>query len=252
MNKTALVTGGGTGIGKGICRVLAENGYDIGIHYNKSAEGAKKVQEEIRMMGRNAEIFQADLCCLAEIKRLFSEFETAFGYPYLFVNNSGITKKAPFLEMEEKDFDLMYSLNLKGAYFCMQSAAKLMIKNKTEGCICVISSNNAYAHFADASAYGTFKAALNKAAEHAALELSKYGIRVNTICPGWTDTGASRLEEKEKTFYKIPLKRWCLPEEIGKAVLFFAEDYAKSITGASLTMDGGAVLLSDKGEKYGF
>lgn len=115
----------------------------------------------------------------------------------------------------------------------------------------MISSNNDRAHFANASAYGVIKAGLSKLAEHAAIELASYGIRVNVIAPGWTDTGEARMVQKEDTFYKIPLKRWCTPKEIGQAVLFLCSDMAHSITGTRLVMDGGALLLSDKPEKYG-
>ncbi len=85
-----------------------------------------------------------------------------------------------------------------------------------------------------------------------ALEMARYRIRVNAIASGWTDTGAERLEPKESTYDKIPLRRWVRPEEIGKAVLFLDSDAAASITGVSFVMDGGAQLMSDRGEKYGF
>jgi NAD(P)-dependent dehydrogenase (short-subunit alcohol dehydrogenase family) len=88
----------------------------------------------------------------------------------------------------------------------MQAAAKFMVDTDTNGSIVVISSNNAIAHFAGVSVYGSAKAALNKLSEHVAIELAKYGIRVNTISPGWTDTGAARLDAKQDTYYKIPLK----------------------------------------------
>ena len=87
--------------------------------------------------------------------------------------------------------------------------------------------------------------------QHIALEMSKYGIRCNSISLGWTDTKAARLDEKETTYYKIPLKRWVQPKEIGTAVAFLASDAMASVTGTCLVMDGGAQLLSDKAEKYG-
>lgn len=97
----------------------------------------------------------------------------------------------------------------------------------------------------------TIQAAV-KMAEHAAIELAKYGIRVNTIAPGWTDTGAVRLDKKEDTYYKVPLQKWVSPEEIAKAVEYLSSDAASSITGITLTIDNGALLVSDKRERYGF
>ena len=168
------------------------------------------------------------------------------------MNNAGVTKKSPFLETPEKIFDLMVNVDYKGAYFCMQRAASIMVERGIKGSMILISSNNARAHFADVSVYGSVKAAIQKAAEHMAIELAKYGIRVNTIAPGWTDTGSSRLDDKESTFYKVPMQRWTTPDEVGRAVLYLASESAASITGDTLVIDGGALLVSDKCEKYGF
>jgi len=121
-----------------------------------------------------------------------------------------------------------------------------------KGNIVAIASNNAFCQFARASAYAAMKAGLVKMVRSIGLEMAKYGIRVNAIAPGWTDTGAARLDAKESTYYKIPLHRWVLPEEVGQTVLFFDSPAAQSITGVTLVMDGGAQLLSDKAEKYGF
>lgn len=250
--KTALITGGSGGIGLGIARELAKAGYDVAISYCSSAEKAAAACGELEALGAKTAAIKADLSSVAEIERLFSEFESSFGSLDLFVNNAGVTLKAPFLEMTERDFDTLCDLDFKGSYFCIQYAAKQMVKHGIEGSIAVITSNNAVTHFADVSAYGAIKTGLNKLAEHAALELARYNIRVNCIAPGWTDTGAARLDAKEDTYYKIPLKRWCLPEEIGKAVLFFAADSAASISGATLIIDGCAQHMSDKGERYGF
>lgn len=251
-NKVALVTGGATGIGRGIAIEFAKAGYDVAISYYGNEQKSLEVCELIKSFGVRAINIKADLSNLDGVNKLFHEFSQNFKRLDVFINNSGITKKSPFLETTEEMFDSMCDLNLKGSFFCIQYAAKYMSDNNIKGSIVVISSNNYKAHFADVSVYGSVKTGLTKFAEHAAIELAKYGIRVNTIAPGWTDTGAARLDDKQSTFYKIPLKRWCTPEEIGKTALFLSSEYAESITGATLVIDGGALLVSDKAEKYGF
>ena len=252
MSKNALVTGAGTGIGRAIALELARAGYDVGLHCNASRDGAESAAAEIRALGRHAEVFQADLSDLNAIGGMFEVFQREFSRLDLFVNNAGITLLAPFLEMTPEAFDRNYAVDFRAPYFCCQAAAKIMKDQDGAGNIVVIAPNNAYCRFARASAYGSMKTGLVKMAQHIALEMSKYGIRCNSISPGWTDTKAARLDEKETTYYKIPLRRWVQPEEVGKTVLFLDSPAAASITGADIVMDGGARLLSDRGEKYGF
>jgi len=242
-NKVALVTGAGIGIGRGIAIELAKAGYNVAINYNSSRAEAEEVCKLINSMGVKSVMLQADLSKVDETVKMFNELRNEFDRLDLFVNNSGITMKSPFLETTEEIFDKMCDLNFKGAYFCVQQAAKYMVEKNIPGNIIIISSNHYKAHFDDVSVYGSVKAGLTKFAEHAAKELAKYKIRVNVIAPGWTDTGAPRMAPKESTYHKIPLKRWCTPEEIGKAVLYLTSDYAASITGACLIIDGGAVLV---------
>jgi len=251
MTKTALVTGAGTGIGRAISLELAKAGYDVGLHCNSSTAGAESAAAEIVARGRKAGVYAGDLSKVSEIRRVFADFRRDFGSLDLFVNNAGITLLAPFLEMTEADFDRNCAVDFKAPYFCMQEAAKIMVE-QGKGNIVAIASNNAFCQFARASAYAAMKAGLVKMVRSIGLEMAKYGIRVNAIAPGWTDTGAARLDAKESTYYKIPLRRWVLPEEVGQTVLFFDSPAAQSITGVTLVMDGGAQLLSDKGEKYGF
>lgn len=252
MNRNALVTGAGTGIGRAIALELAKAGYDVALHCNGSRAGAEGAAEEIRRLGRRAHVLQYDLSDVARIGEMFKAFAAEFGRLDLFVNNAGITLLAPFLEMTPADFDRNLAVDFRAPYFCCQEAAKLMKDQEGAGNIVIIASNNAYCRFARASAYGSMKTGLVKMAQHIALEMSMYGIRCNSISPGWTDTKAARLDEKETTYYKIPLRRWVQPAEIGQTVLFLDSPAAASVTGACLVMDGGAQLLSDKGEKYGF
>ena len=249
-NKVALITGGGTGIGKGIAIELAKDGCDIAFSYMSSVEKVEMVRKEIEGLGRKVLAIKADLSKVSGVNEMFDEFEKHFPRLDLFVNNAGVTQKSAFLETSEEIFDSMCNLDYKGAFFCMQRAAKYMIKTNIPGSMVVISSNNAKAHFADVSVYGSAKAAVTKLAEHVAIELAKYKIRVNTIAPGWTETGAARLDDKESTFYKVPLNNWTTPEEIADAVKYLAN--AKSVTGITITIDNGALLVSDKRERYGF
>ena len=263
--KAALITGAGVGIGRGIAYKLADAGYDIAVNFNSSCSEAEEVCESINSSCRGVKAvpIKADISDIAQVKMLFAEFGRHFGSLDLFVNNAGITKKESFLDTDEAMFDQICGVNFKGAFFCVQKAAKYMITHNTLnkadnnnaegetkgdgpgtlGSVVVISSNHYAMHSEDVSLYGSVKAALNKMAEHAALELAKYGIRVNIIAPGWTDTGAPRMAPKEGTLGKIPLKRWCTPEEIGEAVLFISSPHAASVTGACLMIDGGAWLI---------
>ncbi len=251
-NKTVLVTGGGTGIGSGIAIEFAKAGYDVAVSYCGSKEGAEKTVAEIERCGQKGFAVKADVSNLDEIDSMFYKVTEKFSHIDVFVNNAGITEKADFLHTTPELFDKICNVDYRGAFFCIQRAAQLMADSKTKGSIILISSNNAVAHFADVSVYASAKSAAEKAARHAAIELAKYGIRVNTIEPGWTDTGAARLDSKEETYYKVPLKKWTTPEEIGKMAVFLVSDAAASVTGAVILADNGAHLVSDKRERYGF
>lgn len=251
-NKVAFVTGGGFGIGQAIAIELAKVGYDVAITYLGSGENAELTINEIKEMGRRAVAIKADISEYKNIIKMFEKFKEFSPTLDVFVNNAGVTEAAAFLDTTEEMFDNVCTVDYKGAYFCMQTAAKLMVENQTKGNMILISSNHALAHFADVSLYASVKAAAVKSAEHMAVELAKDGIRVNIVAPGWTDTGAKRLGNKEDTFYKVPLQKWAEVDEVAKAVVFLASDAAASITGTTLVVDNGARLVCDKRERYGF
>lgn len=250
--KVAFITGGASGIGRTLSLTFAKSGYDVAFSYFGSEQGAKEVASLIESYGKKALPIKANLGNFGDIIKMFEEFKKHFNKLDVFINNAGITEKSPFLETTEEQFDKMCDVDFKGAYFCSQNAAKIMIEENIEGNIIMISSNNAYAHFADVSVYGSVKAAMTKMAEHMAIELAKYKIRVNTIAPGWTDTGAARLGNKEETYYKIPLCKWVDSAEIAETALYLSSPAAKSVTGATIVMDNGALLVSDKRERYGY
>ena len=276
--RCALVTGAGSGIGRGIALGLARAGYNVAIHYNSSEESALEAVCLAEGYGVRSAAIGGSLTSKAGVDALFCEYEKQFGRLDLLVCNAGVTKTADFDSLDETDFDLMYSLDLKGSYYCIAAAARLMPRvgsscdvgdsGKTERdgaahtnrgmpdtdsrgpSIVVIASNNAHMQTPRAAAYASVKAGLVQLARHSAAELAHLGIRVNTISPGWTDTGSPRLGKKHDTYYKIPLKRWCRPEEVAAAVIFLDSAAAASVTGAELVMDGGASLMSDRPERY--
>lgn len=130
MNKTALVTGAGVGIGRGIALELAKAGYDVAIHYFSNEKKAEELKRQITSFGVKSALIQADLTSDEGPEKLMHEFGKHFTTLDVFVNNSGITITAPFLKTTRETFDSMCSLNLRGAYFCIQEAAKYFIEKK--------------------------------------------------------------------------------------------------------------------------
>ena len=166
-----------------------------------------------------------------------------FGRLDLFVNNAGITLKAPFLEMTEADFDRNCAVDFKAPYFCMQEAARMMSGQEGAGNIVAIASNNAFCQFAQATAYAAMKAGLVKMVRSIALEMARYHIRVNAIAPGAIHTAMvdsiGGLAAVEGMISGCPLKRVGQPEDIAAAVTFLASPAAGQISGTGLDVDGG-------------
>ena len=249
MRKTALVTGAGRGIGKGIALCLAKAGYDVAVHYGSTKNGAQDTAEKCRAFGVCAEVYQADIRSVDEIYAMFDRFLADFGKIDLMVNNAGITRFAPFLDATEEMFDTVIGTDLKGAYFGAQAAARAMVKQGGGGVIVNISSNHAMGCWPTASFYAAAKAGVEKMGKNMAMELAPYGIRVVTICPGYTHLpehdapeSGTRPPWHDKIVRRIPIGRFAEPEDIGNAVVYLASDGAGCVTGTTLTIDGGALL----------
>ncbi len=251
MQKVAFVTGSGSGLGRHLALYLARAGYDVAVHYSGSEDRAMETVRQIEAMGRKARAYHADLMRHDQLEAMFDRFEQDFDRLDVYVNNAGITLAAPFLDTDEALFDQVCGVNMKGAYFAVQRAARFMARLGIRGAIVIITSNNYFAQFGGCSVYGSLKAALVKLARHAAIELARHGIRVNALAPGWINTGEARMGPMERTFSSIPLKRWVEPDEIGDVIALLAGPAGQSITGACLMMDGGATLLSSDPASYG-
>ena len=244
----AFVTGSGRGIGVGIAVEMAKGGYDIVIHYARSADGAYETKALVETEGAKAVIVKGDITHLDEIDAMFDNALAAFGRIDVLVNNSGITRFAPFLEVTPDLFQEVTNTDWRGSFFCAQRAAKSMVERGIRGTIINITSNHQTGCWPTASVYGPTKAALNKFTQNAALELAEYGIRVVSIAPGYTNNKSNqpmppgRRERTKACIARIPLHRFCEPWEVGRACVFLAGEGAGYVTGTCLAMDGGALL----------
>jgi NAD(P)-dependent dehydrogenase (short-subunit alcohol dehydrogenase family) len=241
----ALITGSSRGIGAGVALEYAKAGYDLALHYVHSQEQALAVKARAEAEGARAALVRGDISVLGEIDRVFEEVFALYDQVDVLVNNAGITRFAPFLETTPDLFDALVSTDFKGAFFCAQQAARHMVAKKTGGGILNITSNHQAGCWPQASVYASVKAAVQKFTQNAALELAPYGIRVVALAPGYTRTRQLSPEEEAAQaplYKKLPLHRLCEPWEIGRACVFLSGEGAGYITGACLTMDGGALL----------
>ncbi|MDR1060351.1 MAG: SDR family oxidoreductase [Clostridiales bacterium] len=241
----AFVTGSSRGIGAGIALEFARAGYDLALNYASSKAEAFSVKEKAEALGARAAVIQGDISSLADIDHMFAEFLAAYGRLDAMVNNAGITRFSPFLETTPELFESLINTDFRGAFFCSQKAARIMVGNGAPGTIINITSNHQSGCWPCANVYGPMKAALNKLTQNAAMELAPHGIRVVSIAPGYTRTrelSPEYAERRAALFKKLPLGRMCEPSEIGKACVFLAGDGAGYITGTCLVMDGGALL----------
>ena len=252
--KYALVTGAGRGIGEAIARRLGQDGYNVAFTYRSSVDGALALQKELNDMGSDCQIYRADMSVLDEVMAAFDSYESHYEYLDVLVNNAGVTIGGPFLEATQERFDFCLNTDLRGPYFMSQRGAKMMIRTGSEGVIVNVASNQGLTCFDNASIYGSVKAGLIKLTRHMALELGRYNIRVNSLCPGYVDTrwneparqgrhpGTQSSETRRKFWNLIPLGSNARPDQVAGTVAFLASDDAIYITGSEIVADGGARL----------
>jgi len=244
--KVALVTGAGRGIGKAIALRLGGEGADVAVNYSRSREAAEQVVREIRQKGREAIAVQADVSDPASVKSMVDAVMDEFGRIDVLVNNAGVLRRQTFLDMALEDWDWTLGTNLRGTFIVSQCVARVM-KDRGTGNIINVASMFARNASPGATAYAVSKAAVSMLTKQMAVELGQYGIRVNEINPGLTETDLNRKdiarpEFREPRLARIPLRRIGQPEDLAGAVAFLASDDAAMITGASIFIDGGATI----------
>jgi 2-deoxy-D-gluconate 3-dehydrogenase len=256
--KTAIVTGGGLGIGYGISYRLAEAGANVVIADRTEAHGIT-ASEKILSNGWNSIAVKTDISIETEVKNMVKKTTESYGKIDILVNNAGIFPSIPLEKMSFQDFRKVLSINLDGLFLCTKYVSEQMISQGTGGKIINITSIDALhpsspglAHY-DASKHGAWGFT-----KTAALELAQHNIMVNAIAPGGIDTPGVQsmmkpvsseapglsMEKIMKSFMeRIPLHRLGDPDEIGKVALFLASEMSSYMTGSQIVVDGGALLM---------
>jgi len=249
-NKVALVTGGGTGIGRAISLKFASEGADIAVS-SRNIDNLNKVCGEIEALGRSSLAVAADVCKKTQVESMVKKVIDKFGRIDILVNNSGTSRMCPIMEFTEEDWDMVIDTNVKGVFLCTQAVAKDMVKNKYGKIINISSTSSLGAIVIGQSAYCSSKFAVNGFTKACAKEFGPYGINVNAIAPGRIMTGlvySTRTPEQVEEFIKVGtesavLGRMGKVEDIANLALFLASDESSFITAEIIASNGGRTNL---------
>lgn len=241
---TALVTGGSRGIGRAICLELARRGANVAVNYAGNEQAALETAEACRALGVEAELFQADVADAVACEKLVAAVKERFGKLDILVNNAGITRDGLLMTAKEEDFTRVLDTNLKGAYFCMKAASKLMMRQRF-GRIVNLSSVVGLRGNPGQTGYAASKAGILGLTKAAAKELATRGITVNAVAPGFIETDMTAVlpeQAKNAMLSTIPMGRPGAVEDVARAVAFFGEKESAYVTGQVLCVDGGMAV----------
>jgi 3-oxoacyl-[acyl-carrier protein] reductase len=242
--KVAVVTGGGRGIGRAIVLALGKEGVKVLINYRGKKESALETLEELKKLGGEGEIYQADVSLEEEVEKMFNFVIEKWGKLDILVNNAGITKDNLLIRMKSEEWDQVINTNLRGVFLCTRSALKIMLKQRSGRIINISSVVGLKGNIGQAN-YASAKAGIIGFTKAVAREVASRGITVNAIAPGFIKTEMTDVlseEMKKKVLDEIPLGRFGDPEDVANAVKFLVSDEASYITGIVLNVDGGLAI----------
>lgn len=243
--KAALITGAQQGIGRACALAFAAAGHGVAINWLDDVRAAEAVAEAVRARGRRAALVQGDVGTAAGCAAIVQGALEALGRIDVLVNNAGIFPRAAFLDMTEAEWDRVLDVNLKGSAFCAQAAARAMVAAGRKGAIVNLASS-AVRGTPVGVHYSASKNGVIGITRSMALALAPYGIRVNAIAPGLTDTAQPRHghteEELQALGRALPLSRLGRPEDIAAMAVFLASEDAAWITGQVYHVNGGGYM----------
>lgn len=241
--RRVLVTGAGTGIGRGVALEFAREGAAVALHYLHSEEGAHTAVAEIEAAGGQAWALQADLRDAVQARDLPGRAAEVLGGLDVLVNNAGITMNQPFLQTTIEEFDTLLQVNTRAMFFATQGAAEIMV-GQGKGAVINISSVHAYAALVEHAAYATTKAAIVGFTRTLAVELIQKGVRVNCIASGWVLVENQRRVlgpefDEQEAGLSLPSGFIGEPSDIGQLAIFLAGEESRYIIGQTILCDGG-------------
>lgn len=252
--KRVLVVGSGTGIGRGIADRFASEGADVAFHYGRSAEGARASVKAAQALGVRAEAFQADLRDPQQARSLGLRAVEFLGGLDVLVYNAGITLNKPFEQVTVEQFDTLYAVNVRAAFFVTQSVVPTMIA-QGGGCIINITSIHAFEGLQEHSVYAGTRGAIVSYTRALAIELAPKNIRVNAIAPGsiFVENYAQVVPDfdPQAAGKNIPVGFVGCPGDIAAAAMFLASDEARFILGQTIIVDGGTTAFMPIGLALG-
>jgi 3-oxoacyl-[acyl-carrier protein] reductase len=245
LGKTAIITGGGRGIGRAITLVLAQKKFKVVVTYVTRRDCCEQTATDVRKLGCEALVVQADVTKRESVRQLISATEK-FGRVDVFVNNAGILQQKAFNTISDEDWDTMLATNLKSVFLCSQEIMPVMVR-QGGGSIINISSSGGQLGGMLAVHYAVSKAGVIALTRSLARVGAPDGIRVNCVTPGLIETEMSQKEihsevGQQKISKDIPLRRAGQVQEVATAVAFLASDEASYITGQSINVNGGLYM----------
>jgi 3-oxoacyl-[acyl-carrier protein] reductase len=240
--KTALVTGGNTGIGRAIALAFAQEGADVAVFWLEQEGEARTLVETIERLGRRAQAIRADVTREADVRAGVRAVLDRLGELHVLVNNAGIQKAQPIVETRVEDWDRMMAVHLRGTFLCCREVTPHM-QARGSGKIINMASQLAYTGRARYTAYSAAKGGVLTFTRALAQELAP-AIQVNAVAPGLIDTGFDPLpaSRKQEIAAALPLQRLGRPEDVAPVVVFLASDEARYMCGQTLGPNGGEVM----------
>jgi 3-oxoacyl-[acyl-carrier protein] reductase len=242
--KSAIITGGVRGIGRGIAEAFCKEGANVVLVYRSNDEAAEATRAALAAYGTGVELVKGDVASMETAKEAVARCKETFGSVDILVNNAGITKDKLLLKMSDEDFGQVVDINLKGSFNFLQAAGSVMMKQRHGAIINMASISGVMGNPGQVN-YSASKAGVIGMTKAAAKELGRRHIRVNAIAPGFIETDMTAAltdDQKEAAAKNIGLGRLGQPEDIANCAVFLASDMSDYITGQVIGVDGGLII----------